>query len=186
MTGGRKATFAVNSRGERTGRTNPNVDLAQQFDKYAQDLWLFAAAISGDPSVADDALQQVFCSLLERDLSRIKDTKRYLCRAVKNATLNLARTEVREQRKREGFALNCRTMFSEPAGRGEELAALNTAMGHLGQEQREVVTLKVWGKLTFGEIGDVLGISPNTAASRYRYAIGNLRKAMGGYHEERI
>jgi RNA polymerase sigma-70 factor (ECF subfamily) len=36
--------------------------------------------------------------------------------------------------------------------------------------------LKVWGDLTFDEIGEQLSISPNTAASRWRYAMEALRR----------
>jgi RNA polymerase sigma-70 factor (ECF subfamily) len=36
--------------------------------------------------------------------------------------------------------------------------------------------MKVWDELTFSEIGEALGISPNTAASRYRYALTALKK----------
>jgi RNA polymerase sigma-70 factor (ECF subfamily) len=36
--------------------------------------------------------------------------------------------------------------------------------------------MKIWNELTFAEIAGILGISQNTAASRYRYALGALRK----------
>ena len=49
-------------------------------------------------------------------------------------------------------------------------------MERLPNEQREVVILKIWNELTFAEIGSVLEISQNTAASRYRYALGALKK----------
>jgi RNA polymerase sigma-70 factor (ECF subfamily) len=42
-------------------------------------------------------------------------------------------------------------------------------------EQREVVVMKIWGRLTFPQMGEALGISANTAASRYRYALEKLR-----------
>ncbi|MBV9468194.1 MAG: hypothetical protein JOZ57_02980, partial [Abitibacteriaceae bacterium] len=42
-------------------------------------------------------------------------------------------------------------------------------------EQREVIALKVAENLTFAEIAALLKISPNTAASRYRYGIERLR-----------
>ena len=42
-------------------------------------------------------------------------------------------------------------------------------------EQREVVVLKIWGQLTFEEAAAVIGISPNTAASRYRYGLEKLK-----------
>jgi RNA polymerase sigma-70 factor (ECF subfamily) len=41
---------------------------------------------------------------------------------------------------------------------------------------REVVILKVWGELTFAEIAEALDIPANTAASRYRYGLEELRK----------
>ena len=49
------------------------------------------------------------------------------------------------------------------------------ALAALPTEQREVIVMKIWGGLTFKGIGNVLRISPNTAASRYRYALEALR-----------
>ena len=43
-------------------------------------------------------------------------------------------------------------------------------------DYREVITLKIWGELTFAQIGESLGIPANTAASRYRYAMTELRR----------
>jgi len=50
----------------------------------------------------------------------------------------------------------------------------------LPAEQSEVVTLKHWEDLTFAEIAEVLGISQNTVASRYRYAMEKLQRALEG------
>ena len=47
------------------------------------------------------------------------------------------------------------------------------------ENYREVVTLKTWGGLTFAEIAEALEIPANTAASRYRYGLEELRKALG-------
>ena len=58
----------------------------------------------------------------------------------------------------------------------ERARLLQTALGRLPAEQREVVTLKIWGGLTFAEIAGALDIPANTAASRYRYALEELRK----------
>ena len=50
------------------------------------------------------------------------------------------------------------------------------AMSRMSEDFREVVTLKVWGGLTFSEIAVALGIPANTASSRYRYGIAELRR----------
>ena len=55
---------------------------------------------------------------------------------------------------------------------------LAAAVERLPSEQREVVILKIWNELTFAEIASILEISQNTAASRYRYALGALKKTL--------
>ena len=55
---------------------------------------------------------------------------------------------------------------------------LRRAMASLSDDQRQVTILHIWGELTFSQIADMLGVSPNTVASRYRYALGKLRDAM--------
>jgi RNA polymerase sigma factor (sigma-70 family) len=55
---------------------------------------------------------------------------------------------------------------------------LRRALGELPDDQREVIILHVWGELTFSEIADLLGVSSNTTASRYRYALAKLRGSM--------
>ena len=37
------------------------------------------------------------------------------------------------------------------------------------------MALKIYGGLTFAEAAAALGISPNTAASRYRYGLEKIR-----------
>jgi RNA polymerase sigma-70 factor (ECF subfamily) len=55
---------------------------------------------------------------------------------------------------------------------------LDHALALLPDDQREVIALKIDGGLTFAQIADVLNISPNTAASRYRYALEKLRSVL--------
>jgi RNA polymerase sigma-70 factor (ECF subfamily) len=55
---------------------------------------------------------------------------------------------------------------------------LQRAVLALPDEQRELIALKLDGGLTFAEIASVLAISPNTAASRYRYALEKLRTSL--------
>ena len=58
----------------------------------------------------------------------------------------------------------------------ESQQALVAAIDRLPHEQREVLVMKIWSELTFAEIATALGISHNTAASRYRYALNALKK----------
>ena len=57
-------------------------------------------------------------------------------------------------------------------------------MAELPPDQRAVVHLKLWERLTFDAIAEPLDISQNTAASRYRYAIDKLRERLRPIYEE--
>ena len=67
-------------------------------------------------------------------------------------------------------------LFAASAEFGEDAfrASVAAALAELPEEQRAVVHLKIWEDLTFAEIAEALGISANTAASRYRYALDKL------------
>jgi DNA-directed RNA polymerase specialized sigma24 family protein len=48
-----------------------------------------------------------------------------------------------------------------------------------------VIVLKIWHQHTFEEIGTLIGVSPHTAAGRYRYGLEKLRLHMKGTSDER-
>jgi RNA polymerase sigma-70 factor (ECF subfamily) len=91
----------------------------------------------------------------------------------------LARNEVRRRHGKrklpEACAVDPVLLPDSPGGESEDGEALRLAVRRLTPERREVISLKIWQQLTFSEIGEVLGISRNTAASRYRYALEDLR-----------
>jgi RNA polymerase sigma factor (sigma-70 family) len=51
-------------------------------------------------------------------------------------------------------------------------------IGHLPDDQREVVILRHYAGLSFREIADITDVSINTALGRMRYALINMRKIM--------
>ncbi len=55
----------------------------------------------------------------------------------------------------------------------------------LPREQREVIVLKIWHDHTYEEIGELLEISPNTAAGRFRYGLQKLKQSLKGTAYER-
>jgi RNA polymerase sigma-70 factor (ECF subfamily) len=139
-------------------------------------LVLFAAAITGDRSTAQDAVHQVFLKMIERGSpSNVKDWKAFLFTSVRNAVLNDLRVRQRNVELHPDSA-----WFSPPEQDDDAEQSLQLALRTLPDDQRQVTVLHVWGDLTFSQISDVLGISANTAASRYRYALAKLREALSG------
>lgn len=104
----------------------------------------------------------------------------YLYRAARNEALS--RLRKRAVRDRLAPEVARTAMIVEPAGGGlvaqEEAARVNAALLALPVEQREVVVLKLYQDKTFREIARLAGISQNTAASRYRYALAKLKEIL--------
>jgi hypothetical protein len=63
-----------------------------------------------------------------------------------------------------------------PLEQQESREKVQEAVAKLPAEQAEVVVLKIWEQFTFAEIADLINESPNTAASRYRYALEKLAR----------
>ena len=150
-------------------------EVEQLYREHGAALLLFATAITGERSRAQDALHQVFLKLLEgRSLQHATDLKAYLFACVRNAALNDAKVRGRNV----PFADDESAWFDPPSRDLAEEANLRCALAALPDDQRQVTVLHIWGELTFAQIADLLQISANTAASRYRYALARLRESM--------
>lgn len=147
------------------------------FELLAKPLYHYALSVTRNTGDAEEVVQDVFLEMV-RDpdrLGRVDDLKAYLYRAVRNTALNRRQKGNREIPSAE-------LLFEASAGDlpTEDRLALEQALDCLSDEQREVVVLKAWHGLAFRDIAELLQISPNTAASRYRYALEHMRTALGG------
>ncbi len=157
------------------GRTDRHTaEIEALYRQHGAALLLFASAISSDRGRAQDAVHQVFLKAIENgSVSEAINKKAYLFACVRNAVLNEAKVQDRN------MPLDIDSAWFSPPDRdyaGEQ--NLRRALGDLPDDQREVLVLHVWGELTFSDIGDLLGVSTSTAASRYRYALAKLRGSM--------
>lgn len=144
------------------------------YEQHGRALLAYACAFLHEPSQAEDVLHQVFLQLLKDGGTEIASPG-YLFRAVRNRVLNQIRDRSRE------VALGPEAQWLEsPSGSTETALALQSALRVLPEEQREVIVLRVWGQMTFEEVAGVVGVSPNTAASRYRYGLEKLTEVWHG------
>lgn len=60
---------------------------------------------------------------------------------------------------------------------------IEQAFRELPIEQREVVHLKIYDQMTFNQIAEATGLSINTVASRYRYALEKLQRLLSEFGE---
>jgi RNA polymerase sigma-70 factor (ECF subfamily) len=120
-------------------------------------------------------VQEGFIRFWRRE--RSLENRALLYSAVRSAALDRLRSEQRRARREAIVALDGAEHYEAHfTGLDEGQQLLAEAIERLPNEQKEVVILKIWNELTFAEIAGILEISQNTAASRYRYALGALKK----------
>jgi RNA polymerase sigma-70 factor (ECF subfamily) len=149
--------------------------LAELHDQYGPRLYRYALLILADADAAGDAVQEAFCQLAHA-LRRQPDvgTLAYVTTIVRNECYSRLRRRKRSPVVSEPPLLEP----AAPDAHADEQLVVEQALRALPPEQREVVYLKVYEGLTFQEIGERCGISLNTAASRYRYALDGLRRVL--------
>ena len=145
------------------------------FSQIAPGLLLFARQWTRSPADAEDIVQEAFVRFWRKQ-HKI-DNRALLYATVRSIALDFLRRENRRAR-REAVSIAESDQSAEPEFEidDESQQALAAALTLLPNEQREVLVMKIWNDLTFAEIAAVLGISQNTAASRYRYALAALKK----------
>lgn len=140
------------------------------YEAHAAGLLLYGRALGLGHTESEDLIQETFLALLKLEVPPA-NPKHYLVRAFRNRSLNSKRGLFR----RLARELESKRWFETPPDESpREIAAMET-LATLPADQKEVVVLKVWHQMTFEEIGELLDISPNTAAGRYRYGVQKLR-----------
>ncbi len=166
---------------------NDPAALEMIWSEYASDLLGYLVALHCSRSDAEDALQEVFVTIARKRMAvaRARLLKPYLFQLARNVALNRIK---RNRRIRD--RVECMDDWLIPVGstphdehRIQELVA---GLAHLPEKQRSVLVLKFYRGKTLREIGALLGISENTAASRFRYGIEKLRRAMMDGQNERF
>lgn len=127
---------------------------------------------------AEDVVQEAFVRFWRHQRQLPGDPAALLVVSIRRAALDLARRndrrQLREERAEAGG--DDGIVFAKLPGDGDERRQeIEVALQRLPVEQREVLVLKIWQELTFEQIGAALEIPPNTAASRYRYALTALK-----------
>jgi RNA polymerase sigma-70 factor (ECF subfamily) len=156
--------------------------LAELFDLVAPRSVRYARALTRNQHDAEDALQGAFVriALYPQGLARADHPWAYLLRIVRNEALKI----IQKKRAEEWVSRSEQVGNENPVIDFEARQLVQESLERLPSNQSEVVVLKIWEGMTFAEIAEVLGESPNTAASRYRYALQKLSQHLQPLAEE--
>ena len=156
--------------------------------RYKDKLYTTIYMVVKDKYIAEDIFQEAFLKIIRTFRSgRYSEQGKFLPFAMRVAH-NLCMDHYRRVRQHvpvtmpdgqditEYLPLSGDSLPSD----GIELRQMNESIrvliADLPEEQREVLSLRMYGELSFKEIAAMTGVSINTALGRMRYALINLRK----------
>ncbi|MCH7226789.1 RNA polymerase sigma factor [Haloferula sp. A504] len=173
-------------------RTSPAAsDWKAWLDENGPRLLLFARQQTRSHQDAEDLLQDALVKLIDKlESGQFSGGQEawmpYLYTTLRRLSIDLGRRDDRRKRREDvshgGIDLD-KSEGEHPWFAGDESdeetrAQIEAGLKELPDKFSEVILMKIWGERTFAEIGEALEISPNTAASRYRYGLEALRKKL--------
>lgn len=163
--------------------------------EHASKLLLFARQQARSEQDAEDILQESLIRLAKKEaagefVGGQEAWLSYVYTSIRRLAVDYGRKEDRRVKREEmGHEEMNPTEFPDPwlmseSGDDELRELVEQQLKKIPQKFSEVIVLKIWGEQTFQQIADTLGISLNTVASRYRYGIDILRKAIANHHDD--
>lgn len=154
--------------------------LAEVYEAYRDDLLRLAASMLSDVAAAEDVVQDVFVKFAgsARTFRLTGSLKGFLATCVANASRN----QIKSAGRRRATTLDAvADVPSEAQGpqrwliASDEFERVCDAMAQLPFDQREVVTMHLYGQMPFKEVAQWQKASIKTVQSRYRYGLDKLR-----------
>jgi RNA polymerase sigma-70 factor (ECF subfamily) len=148
-------------------------------EQHGRALALFARQWVSTRADAQDVVQEAFIRFW-RSRQRVADPTAYLYACVKHCALDAQRSHRRRLKREQATARPETEPLFGGIEQSERRRMMQASLRNLPENQREAVVMRIWGGLSFVQIGAALGTSPDTAASRYRFAMARLRAELSG------
>lgn len=173
--------------------TNPAPsEWREWLEAHGPKLLLFARQQTRSHQDAEDVLQDALVKLIEKIrhnefVGGPEAWQPYLYTAIRRLAIDLSRRDDRRKRREDNVGADTEEeqrsefhpWFESESSDDETRIQLEQKLKELPEKLAEVIVMKIWGERTFAEIGEILGISQNTAASRYRYGLEALKRSLG-------
>ena len=161
--------------------------------RHRSGVYTFCLKMLGNPSAAEDALQEIFLRVVKgaEKWKRQAKVRTWVYTIARNHCIDALRKA--KHRKTASLDQPLRTTEKSAPNLGEQIAddqsiapdrgaaqpqlraALVDAIASLSEEQREVFVMREYGGMPFKDIASVVGVSENTVKSRMRYALEHMR-----------
>lgn len=157
------------------GQIEPS-QLSRWFDAHEPGLVLYARQWLPVGS-AEDVVQDVFVRLASQGAPPA-NVKAWLFRSVRNAAISRLRSRRRQASRERHAAADQPGWFEHRPDDLIDVAAVQDALTSLSDEQREVIVLRLWCKMTLQEIAEIVGVPVSTLFSRYKVGLAAIRERL--------
>lgn len=132
--------------------------------------WLSAAE-------AEDAVQDVFVKLMGLSAPPAA-VKPWLYKAVRHRAISRWRSKQRRLRREQKVMADRPDFFDARPDDLIDAKLAQAALGQLPDDQREIVTLRIWADLTLEQIADIVNLSVATVFRKHRSALSSIRQRL--------
>ena len=148
--------------------------LGELIDRHGAALELFA---SGWCECPEDVVQEVLIELAARREVPERIVP-WLYRAVRNRAMNAHRASRRRRRHEDEAARRRPAVLSGTPGEMLDAQSATAALASLPEKLRGPLVARLWGGLSFREIGELTDTSESTAHRRYQDALRQVRETL--------
>ena len=148
------------------------------YDKYADKIYNFIFYKTFHKQTAQDLVSVTFMKALEK-LDRYDPKKgnfsSWLYRIARNNVIDHYRSKKINLNIDDFWSLVSKDNVEKEVGAKKELDEVKKHITKLGQEQREIVIMRIWDELSYKEISQVLGKSEAACKMIFSRAINSVR-----------
>ncbi|MBI1853004.1 MAG: sigma-70 family RNA polymerase sigma factor, partial [Planctomycetes bacterium] len=161
---------------ERVGQGGDPAAMGELFDLTAPDLYRLALRLTGNPTDAEDALQETFLAVMRgaRSFDPAQRAGPWLTTIVAHEV-----DRIRRRRTTSPLEHDIARPADDASDRREEWAQARAAIERLPERYRRVLVLRFEHGLTPAKIGEALGVRASTVRSLLTRGTAKLRRTLG-------
>ena len=147
----------------------------QLYEQYADLLYGYGMKIAGDDDLVTDAIQTLFVYIFEkRETCAVPQSiSAYLCVSLRHIIDDVDTNEYKFD-----LEIDIETAIIRSELEREQLKVLQREINNLTKQQREVLYLKYYKKMSSDEIAQVMGLTSRTVYNTTHTAISRLREQL--------
>ena len=158
-------------------------DFEEIYQMYFRDVFLFLKGLSKNSNLAEELTEETFFKALSAmdSFEEKCDIRVWLCQIAKNLYYSYLRKnnklESLEQEENISFVSHVKTVEENMLNK-EDAIHIHQIIHNMEEPYKEVFSLRIFGELSFKQIGNIFGKTENWACVTYHRARSKIQQEM--------